>query len=254
MKIVILAGNDISTSYIFNNLNLKFNIQNVIIEAPINKKLFLKRRIKKIGIIPVIGQILFKIIMVPILRITSKKRINNIKKEYNLNDKAINNDKIINVSSVNSIECLNTLKRINPDIILVNGTRIISKKILSEVKSLFVNSHAGITPKYRGVHGAYWALVNNDFENCGVTIHEVDQGIDTGDIFEQEIINIHSKDNFVTLPFSQIGLSINLIEAVIDNYNNNSLKNKKSIVNESFLWSHPTIWTYLSNRIFKGVK
>ena len=40
--------------------------------------------------------------------------------------------------------------------------------------------HAGITPQYRGVHGGYWAVVNNDPEHCGVTIHFVDKGIDTG--------------------------------------------------------------------------
>jgi folate-dependent phosphoribosylglycinamide formyltransferase PurN len=72
------------------------------------------------------------------------------------------------------------LKAINPDLVIVNGTRIISKKVLSSINSKFVNIHVGITPKYRGVHGTYWALVNNDVENSGVTVHFVDEGIDTG--------------------------------------------------------------------------
>jgi methionyl-tRNA formyltransferase len=41
----------------------------------------------------------------------------------------------------------------------------------SSINSKFVNIHVGITPKYRGVHGTYWALVNNDVENSGVTVH-----------------------------------------------------------------------------------
>jgi folate-dependent phosphoribosylglycinamide formyltransferase PurN len=67
------------------------------------------------------------------------------------------------------------LKAINPDLVIVNGTRIISKKVLSSINSKFVNIHVGITPKYRGVHGTYWALVNNDVENSGVTVHFVDE-------------------------------------------------------------------------------
>mgnify|MGYP003330073050 CR=1 FL=1 len=52
-----------------------------------------------------------------------------------------------------------------PDVIIVNGTSILSQSVLDSCNALFLNTHCGITPKYRGVHGAYWALVNNDNEN-----------------------------------------------------------------------------------------
>ena len=57
------------------------------------------------------------------------------------------------------------LKELNADVIVVNGCRIISKKILNNVPAKFINTHEGITPKYRGIHGCYWALVNKDKEN-----------------------------------------------------------------------------------------
>ena len=34
--------------------------------------------------------------------------------------------------------------------------------MLQSVEAIFVNTHVGITPKYRGVHGGYWSLVKND--------------------------------------------------------------------------------------------
>jgi folate-dependent phosphoribosylglycinamide formyltransferase PurN len=37
------------------------------------------------------------------------------------------------------------MKAINPDLVIVNGTRIISKKVLSSINSKFVNIHVGIT-------------------------------------------------------------------------------------------------------------
>jgi hypothetical protein len=54
---------------------------------------------------------------------------------------------------------------LNLDVIIVNGTRIISSKVLESMPALFINSYRYNTTM--GVHGAYWALVSNDKENCG---------------------------------------------------------------------------------------
>lgn len=141
----------------------------------------------------------------------------------------------------------------NPDVVIVNGTRIIAGKILNCVDSVFVNTHAGITPKYRGVHGAYWALANDDYENCGVTVHLVDTGIDTGGILRQKNIEIKGSDNFTTYTLLQIAEGIDLMrESLSDILTNNiSLLNVRG---RSELWSHPTIWGYLFLRLARGVK
>lgn len=55
----------------------------------------------------------------------------------------------------------------------------------------FVNLHNGPLPKYRGVNPINWALKNNE-EQHGVTLHLIDEGIDTGDILDQEIFSISS--------------------------------------------------------------
>lgn len=252
-KIVILAGKGSSTLFMLNGIKDKYQIHKVIIEQPVNKKLFLKRRIKKLGLKTVFGQILFQIFCVKFLNITSKSRVHKIKADNNLSDKAVPDEILIEVPSVNSNECENLLQKLNPDIIIVNGTRIISKKTLNCIDATFLNTHAGITPKYRGVHGAYWALVNNDINNCGVTVHLVDAGIDTGGILYQKKINILDNDNFTTYPYLQIAEGIKLMSKAIDDIINNriSIKDKHS---KSKLWSHPTIWKYLWLRIKKGIK
>jgi methionyl-tRNA formyltransferase len=73
----------------------------------------------------------------------------------------------------------------------------------------------GITPEYRGVYGAYWALLNNDVENCGVTIHKVDKGIDTGALIKQAVIQIGNRDNFKTYPVHQYGVAIGLMKQTL---------------------------------------
>ncbi len=253
-KIVMLAGGGESTVFMYNGLKHEFSIERVIIEEGTGLKKFLKRRIKRLGLWKVFGQVLFQGICAPLIRKGSRQRIAEIKAAYKLSSEGISEQKRLHVTSVNSDTSLKTLKEINPDVIIVNGTRIISKKILNGVSAPFINTHVGITPKYRGVHGGYWALANEDPENCGVTVHLVDAGIDTGNILYQGIIKPESKDNFSTYTYMQLGEGVKLMKKAVKDALNDAIKPQKSKTQESHLWYHPTIWYYLKKRIFKGVK
>ena len=252
-KIVLLAGEWKTTAIVYNTLKKKFNIEKIIIEKPVPKIDFLKKRIKKLGWLTVGGQILFQIFIGKILSRTSQKRIKQILQQYNLDTAAIPNEEIISISSINTDECLQHLKKLQPDLIIVHGTRIISNKILQTIKCPFINIHAGITPRYRGSHGAYWALANNDKDNCGVTVHLIDAGIDTGNILFQKPIQISKKDNFVTYPYLQLAEGLILLTKTIKLLFEKSTVPVKNTLNSS-LWHHPTLWFYLYKRWTKGVK
>ena len=249
----MLAGKGASTNILYNALKSEFNISAIILEEPISKKKFLKTRIKKLGLWKVFGQILFQILIVKLLEVTSFKRKKAILSKYNLDDTALPEDKIIHVSSVNDKKCFDSLQKMNPDLVLVNGTRIISTQILNGITAKFINTHAGITPKYRGVHGGYWALVNNDKENCGVTIHLVDRGIDTGKIIYQKIIDVTAEDNFVTYPLIQLAEGIPYVKQAIQDIFADTIITKDNNL-ESHLWYHPTIWQYLYRLVIKVKK
>jgi methionyl-tRNA formyltransferase len=254
MKIVLLAGNCESSIYLYNKLNKKFIIDYVLIEERVSTLKLIKSRIKKFGLLKVINQLLFQTVLVFLLKLFSKSRINEIQQQFGLENNEIPSKKLINVESVNCDDCLRVLKQIKPDLIIVNGTRIISKNILNNVKALFINTHVGITPEYRGVHGAYWALVNNDAQNCGVTVHKVDEGIDTGDLIAQSTIKITRKDNFVTYPYIQTGVGILLMEETINKIINNNLDCYRKVNSISNLYTHPTFTEYLYNYFVKNIK
>lgn len=252
-KIVLLGGRGLSTNIVFNSLNDTFGIHTAIIENDVSRKRLIKGRIKRLGFMKVVGQLMFQIGISPILSFFSKRRRQEIIDTNFMNITPISNDKTENVNSVNDAKTIELLQTINPDLIIVNGTRIISKKVLESVQCKFINIHAGITPKYRGVHGTYWALTNKDIENSGVTVHFVDTGIDTGSVIYQEKVIPTPKDNFSTYPLLQLtkGLKI-LNQAIIDYFDNTiSVKNPQL---ESHLWYHPTIFQYLYFRIKNKVK
>lgn len=243
-RLLILAQKDISTNIVYNSLKEDYDIEAVIEEKHVPRNEFLKKRIKKLGIGKVAGQVLFQITISKYLALVSKKRRQQILHEYGLNETDIDSQKIIKLTSVNDRSTISLIQKINPDLVLVNGTRIISKEVLQCISAPFINIHAGITPKYRNVHGAYWAIVNNDMENCGVTVHLVDKGIDTGSIIYQGRIAITGKDNFSTYPLLQLGEGIKLLKKAITDICHDSLIFTEGTP-ESKIWHHPTFWQYL---------
>jgi methionyl-tRNA formyltransferase len=253
IKIVLLAAQGTSTNIVYNSLASQYNVDAVIIEERENMKRFLKRRVKRLGIFTVFGQVAFQIIITKILTYFSDSRIKKILSENELDTNEINKEKIINVKSVNDNNTLTLLQKLKPDLIIVNGTRIISSKILNGVSCKFINTHVGITPKYRGVHGTYWALVNNDVENSGVTVHFLDAGIDTGNIISQAIVTPSQKDNFSTYPYLQLAEGIRLLQKAVEDYSNKNIKEQISD-GESNLYYHPTIFQYLYYRVFRKIK
>ncbi|MBK6384551.1 MAG: formyl transferase [Chitinophagaceae bacterium] len=198
-----------------------------------------KRRMKKLGFFRVTGQIMFSMIVVPVIRLFSKARVRQLMTQYKFDEAPIPVEKKIHFSSVNDAECIELLKKIEPDVVIVNGTRIISKKVLESTKAVFINMHTGITPKYRGVHGGYWAVANNDIANCGVTVHLVDKGIDTGGILYQAGIQVTRKDNYFTYPFLQFGEGIPLMHKAVEDILHDKVTVVQSRTTESALWYHP---------------
>ncbi len=249
----MLSGEGMSTNILYHSLQKHFEIDTVIIEKKVDRKDFLKKRIRKLGYLKVVGQILFQGVIAGRLKKNSAKRRLEIMQQFALNNATIPANKIKNVDSVNSSEAIGLLQKLQPAIVVVSGTRIISKKVLESIDGKFLNIHAGITPHYRGVHGAYWALVNNDRENCGVTVHLVDAGIDTGEILYQQKITITPKDNFVTYPLLQLAEGIEFLKQAINDIFENKLRPIKT-PGKGNLWHHPTFTQYIFQRLVHHIK
>ncbi len=249
-KIVLLCGHGDSSNIVFNKLSEYFRLEKVIVEDNPSKKILIKRRIKKLGMTNVLGQLIFQVVICKFLRRAGRHRIAQIKAEYHLDTSPIPEKQRIQVDSVNSDRTVELLQSIQPDVVVVNGTRIIHKRLLDCCNATFINTHAGITPRYRGTHGGYWALVENNLENCGVTVHLVDSGIDTGGILGQATFKPVASSNFTTYPYMQLAKGLPLLTKAIEDALHLRLHPKKRDDLESKLWHHPTAWGYLANRWF----
>lgn len=252
MKLVVLATDCDSTWLIVNALKNEWPSLIVALETPVSRRMLLRNRAKKQGWVKVFGQLVFMCYL-PMLKLCSRKRISNLITDASLSLKKNECIPTANFISVNSKECKEWLANLSPDVVVVNGTRILSAETLNSCSSVWLNTHCGITPAYRGVHGAYWALAEDDASNAGVTIHLVDRGIDTGDIVYQKIIEFDRKDNFVIYPIRQYIEAIPLLIEAIRDSGRQKLKTYRRNDLLSSVWYHPTFWKYLFIKMRRGV-
>lgn len=87
-------------------------------------------------------------------------------------------------------EALEIIKQLNPEIIVVVAYgKILPKEILDFAKYGCINGHASLLPKYRGASPIQWCIVCGE-KQTGVTIMQMDEGMDTGDILSTETVDI----------------------------------------------------------------
>lgn len=119
--------------------------------------------------------------------------------------------------------------------------KLIPKKILDFFHSKAINIHAGILPKYRGIHGGIWAQINKE-KFLGSTCHLIDSSFDSGNILYiskfRNSLDFNKNDLNSKLHHSNFESFTNGIRALISGYKGEIQtggKNwKKRTLNDSF--------------------
>ena len=104
-------------------------------------------------------------------------------------------------------EFIETLRAWEPDVIVVAAFgRILPKIILDLPPKGCLNVHGSLLPKYRGAAPIQWAVIHGELET-GITIMRMDEGMDTGDIFQQKGIAIGPNETAgeLALRMAQVG-------------------------------------------------
>jgi methionyl-tRNA formyltransferase len=81
-------------------------------------------------------------------------------------------------------------------IISVMYAKLLKSNILENKRCL--NFHPGTLPSYRGSGACSWAIINEE-SKIGISLHEIDDGIDTGPVIEITEIPIREYDTAETL-------------------------------------------------------
>lgn len=104
--------------------------------------------------------------------------------------------KLEDVNHPNSLEMISSY---NCDLLVSMSFNQIFRNNIIDITPLgIINCHAGKLPYYRGRNILNWALINDEKE-FGITVHFVDEGIDTGDLILQKTFEIREDDDYGSL-------------------------------------------------------
>lgn len=136
------------------------------------------------------------------------------------------------IKGSNTLEIIND---VNPDVIIVVAYgKILPKEILEAARFGCINVHASILPYYRGAAPIQWAVLNGDKET-GVTIMQMDEGLDTGDILYLEKTEIGENETSAELfdRLSVIGAKA-LIKTLVELENGKIISQKQPDIETTY--------------------
>lgn len=138
----------------------------------------------------------------------------------------INREKVkyYNIDDINSVETIRIIRENQIDILVMYDCGQILKKTTIESPTIVcINVHPSLLPKYRGTSPIFWAIKNGERE-AGVTIHLVDEGVDTGDIILQRKIDVSPGMTEEMLTQRLSCLASEMLFEVIDKFKKNTIR------------------------------
>ncbi len=122
----------------------------------------------------------------------------------------------------------------NHDLIISFGYKhIIKKEILEKLNIPIINLHISYLPWNRGSHPNFWAFYEST--PSGVTIHEIDQGVDTGSIIFQKLLKFNTRELTFEETYKNLIFEIEeLFKSNIDKILNKNYKTKSQVGKGSF--------------------
>ena len=119
-------------------------------------------------------------------------------------------------------EAAQLLQRYQPDFVVLAGyMRILSPAFIQPFAGRILNIHPADTHQHQGLHAYEWAF-ENQLPETKITVHLVDEGLDTGPILAQQAVDLRGAD---TLPeVERRGLAVehelyaNTLASLIKNY------------------------------------
>ena len=124
----------------------------------------------------------------------------------------------IEYESLKDENFLQTLRDLELDIAVVCSFNYKIPKVMLDIpKDGFVNVHPSLLPKYRGGN-PYSAVIMNNENESGVTLHVMDEGFDTGDILLQKKFPLNTNETMGTLFNKTNFMGLEMLIEVLQNY------------------------------------
>jgi methionyl-tRNA formyltransferase len=121
----------------------------------------------------------------------------------------------------NQAECVEALRALEPELLVLGGTRILRRQIFELAKHT-LNAHPGLLPEVRGSASVAWAIATD--QKVGCTCHFIDAGVDTGPLVSRREIPVRRGDTYERLCWATAKLSAELMTDAVRAYREGTIE------------------------------
>ncbi|MBW4708901.1 formyl transferase [Roseobacter sp. YSTF-M11] len=250
--IVVIIGMGDLANQVARATRTAFPSATFIIPQKAARSVILRNRIRRHGLLKAFGQVTFRALLSSLTR-RHQRRIDQIWTQSGLPLTPVDKDQIRYVPDVNSPATQAILRAQDPDVVFVFSVSKISRTTLSVTDAPFVNLHPGLTPRYRGLHTGYWALLSERKHGFGTTVHLIDAGLDTGPIIAQVKTAPAEEDNIATYNALLTVAGLPMLFQTLVQYLEGAPPDTTDAGRPAPICHEPTLWRYLTAGILRGI-
>ena len=144
----------------------------------------------------------------------------------------LKNIKLLQPENLSDPDFIKQIKKINPTLIVVVAFKKLPSILFEIPKYGTINLHASLLPDYRGAAPINWCLINNE-TYTGVSIIEINEKIDYGNILMQEKVLIDKDEDFETLKNKLSSIGSKILYKTINLIFKNKIKSKKQVISKN---------------------
>lgn len=212
---------------------------------------FLWRRARRLGFLRVADEVLFRLYYRLRLRRRDAPRIAAMVDELRTTlPDDYRRPPLHRVANLNSAPARELLTGLSPDVCVATVNVLLKRSVFSIPTLGTWVYHPGITPEYRGVHAAFWALARGDLGRIGWSLLRVDDGIDTGHVIAQGTTTAFdpARDSHVVLQHRAHIDGLPEIAAALEAAAGGTVPHVDTSGRESNYFSHPGLSDFLRAR------
>jgi folate-dependent phosphoribosylglycinamide formyltransferase PurN len=254
MKTLLICHEDSKIDYegLSNWLSSFSDLVGIVVLREKNDRKFkrIKREIKRVGLFRFADVMAFrfyyKLFMAKADAEWEAEELSKITRKYG----KINDVPVLITHSPNSTEAENFIKEKAADVVIARCKVILNKRIFTlPTVGTFV-MHPGICPEYRNAHGCFWALIRGENDKVGMSLLKIDEGIDTGPIYEYFTYNYDAlTESHIKIQTKVVTENFDKIEAKLHEIVAGNAKKIDVSGRESGVWGHPWLSKYLAWKI-----
>lgn len=183
-RIVLWVGSGANHKALAAKISSEFTVVGIVIDRKVTKK--------KTGLQTLLQKVLDRL---------QFREINNawfaLLNHYNHQYPAWPNTGILELPTINDDRAYTFTEQLSPDLIVVSGTSLVRKKLVSFSASIgIINLHTGLSPYVKGgPNCTNWCIANNERHLIGNTIMWLSEGIDSGNIIATELTPLGENDS-----------------------------------------------------------